>query len=78
MSVEGFAVEFDYVAVRVEDINLRVARNGIGPGDEAAKAVGWKVLAESFLVQPVDGFAVALYAQREVDILRVIRPARPL
>ena len=76
--VEGFAVEFDDVAIGIEDVNLGMARYGIGAELEVAQIVGRQVFAEALLAEPVERFAIAFHAQGEVNVLRIVRPANPL
>ena len=76
--VEGLAVEFDDVAVRVEDIELGTARYRIGAELEVVKVVGCQVFAKALFVQPLERFAIAFHAQREVNVLRVVRSAYAL
>ena len=76
--VEGFAVEFDDVAVGIEDVDLRVAGDGVGTELEAAEVVGGEVFAEALFVQPVERFAIARDAQREVNVLGIVGAAGAL
>jgi hypothetical protein len=72
------AVEFDDVAVGIEDVELGMASDGIGAELEVAKIVGFHIFAEALFVEPVERFAIALYAQGEVNVLRIVRPASAL
>jgi hypothetical protein len=51
-SIQGLAVEFDDVAVGVEDADLRVARGGLGTQLHLSEVVVWQILAETFAAEP--------------------------
>jgi len=76
--VEGFAVEFDDVAVGIEDVELGAPRYRIGAQLEVVKIVGCQVFAKALFVEPVERFAIAFHTQGEVDVLRIVRSANPL
>ena len=51
-SIQGLAVEFDDVAVGVEDVDLRVARGGVGTKLHLSKVVVGQIVAETFATEP--------------------------
>jgi hypothetical protein len=70
-SIQGLAVEFDDVAVGVEDVDLRVARWGFGAKLHLSEVVVWKIAAETFACEPRYRIAIALYAQGEMNVGKV-------
>lgn len=77
-SVEGLAVEFDDVAVGIEDVNLGMAGDGVGAELEAVEVVGGEVFAEALGVQPVEYFTIARDTEGEVNVLGVVGAAGAL
>jgi len=51
-SIQGLAVEFDDVAVGVEDVDLRVARGGVGTKLHLSEVVVGQIVAETFAAEP--------------------------
>ena len=51
-SIQFFAVEFDDIAVGVEDVDLGVARGGVGTKLHLSEVVVGKIVAETFAVEP--------------------------
>jgi hypothetical protein len=51
-SILFLAVEFDDIAVRVEEIDLRVSRRGVGPKLQPFQVVFGNIVAEIFTIQP--------------------------
>ena len=70
-SIQGLAVEFDDVAIGVEDVDLRVARWGFGAKLHLSEVVVWKIAAETFAAEPRYRIAIALYAQGEMNVGKV-------
>ena len=52
--------------------------DGIRPELHAAEIFGGELFVEAFRVQPGERFAIACDAQREVNVLRIVRPAGAL
>lgn len=70
-SIHCLAVEFDDVAVGIDDIDLRVARDGFGTELYLSEVVVGKILAETFAGEPRQRIAVALHAHCEVNVVKV-------
>jgi hypothetical protein len=70
-SILRLAVEFDDVAVGVDDVDLRVARDGLGTELHLSEVVIGKILAETFSGEPRQRVAIALDAQCEMNIVKV-------
>ena len=51
-SIHCLAVEFDDVSVRVDDVNLRVARDGLATKLHLSEVVVGKIVAETFSAEP--------------------------
>jgi hypothetical protein len=51
-SIHCLAVEFDDVSVGVDDVNLRVARDGLGTELHLSEVIVGKIVAETFSAEP--------------------------
>ncbi len=51
-SIQFLAVEFDDIAVWIEEVNLRVARRGVGTKLQLFEVVVGNIVAEIFATEP--------------------------
>jgi len=70
-SIHCLAVEFDDVSVGVDDVDLRVTRDGLGTELHLSEVVVGKIVAEAFAAEPRERIAIALHAQCEVNVVKV-------
>jgi len=71
-SGEGFAVEFDDVAVGVEDVDLRMAGDGVWAELEAEEVVGGEVVAKALGAEPRESLLIAGDAEGEVNVPGIV------
>jgi hypothetical protein len=70
-SIQFLAVEFDDIAVWVEEVDLRVARRGVSTKLQLFEVVVGKILAEIFATEPRQRIAIALHTQSKVNVVTV-------
>ena len=70
--IHGLEVEFDDVAVGVEDEDLRVARDRWWTHHLPNVAVG-SIVAETLVAEPRQRIAIALHAQCKMNIVGIVR-----
>jgi hypothetical protein len=54
---------------------LRVASDGVGAGLDSLQVAVGQFLIVAFAVEPCEGLAIALHAQRQVHVVGVVCPA---
>ena len=69
--VQCLGVDFDHVAVGVEDIDLRESGGGVGLKPHLQRIELRGILAVSFRAQELDRLAVAPDADREMTVARI-------
>jgi hypothetical protein len=71
--IHCLAVEFDDVAVGLEDEDLRVARDRGGTELQLSKVEAGNIVAEALAVEPCVRFAIAHHPQCKMNVVGVIR-----
>jgi hypothetical protein len=70
-SIQFLAVEFDDIAVRVEEVDLRVARRRVRTKLQLFEVVVGDIVAETLATEPRQRIALALHTQRKVNVVTV-------
>jgi hypothetical protein len=70
-SICCLAVELDDIAVRVDDVNLRITGDGLGTELHLPEIVVGQIVAKTFFAEPDQRTAIALDAQGEMNVVKV-------
>src|SRR5262249_2510271 len=71
--IQGLEVEFDDVAVGIEDVDLRVAGEGVWAEFHLPEVTIGNIVAESLGAEPSQGIAIALHPECEMNVIGIVR-----
>jgi hypothetical protein len=71
-SIHCLADEFDNVAVGVEDVDLRIARDRGGTELHLSEVVVGNIVAKALAAEPRERVAIALHAQCKMNVVGIV------
>ena len=71
--IQCLEVEFDDIAVGIEDVDLRVAGEGVWAEFHLPEVTIGDIVAESLGAEPSQGIAIALHTKCEMNVIGVVR-----